>query len=243
MLSSRIIASEPYSQQPPAQQKGSTTTLDSGDDRMQQVQFIGGEIWGALGTSVVAAATPHGTPHAGAAWFNVRPRLEGSKLERMDRVPGLRPEARRGRALPGDPGRQALDIAAMVFTLTGAHRFASSAYAVMSGNGAGFGAPIVSAAGSGPYDPAATRWGDYLVGGTRPLRHQRLDGDGVHATAFQPDSRRKKELGHPGDPGGARLESSDGGVPLGRDALDQVKSGVGWDHMRNSQSCRLEQRL
>jgi hypothetical protein len=53
--------------------------------------------------------------------------------------------------------------AAMVFTLTGAHRFPSAAYAVMSRDtfGSNFGSPRVAGFGTGPYDPAATRWGDY----------------------------------------------------------------------------------
>ena len=46
----------------------------------------------------------------------------------------------------------------MVFTLTGADRFPSAAYALLEGS-SGFGRPIVAAAGSGPYDPKATRWG------------------------------------------------------------------------------------
>ena len=57
---------------------GSTTRLDSGDDRMQQTQFIGGEIWGELGTIVSIAGDPK--PRAGAAWFRVAPSLSGSVL-------------------------------------------------------------------------------------------------------------------------------------------------------------------
>jgi hypothetical protein len=160
VLSKAVILSEPYSQQPLAAQKGSTTRIDSGDDRMQQVQFINGQIWGALGTGVVVDANPRGTPHAGAAWFSVQPRLAGSKLEGAS-------IAAQGYVLkPGEdvtyPAIQAdaHGHAAIVFTLTSANRYPSSAYAVMSG-GAGFGSPIVSADGTGPYDPTAARWGDY----------------------------------------------------------------------------------
>ena len=57
--------------------------------------------------------------------------------------------------------------AAMVFTLTGAGRYASAAYAVLS-DGGSFGSPAVAAAGSGPYNPNATRWGDYSWAGLDP---------------------------------------------------------------------------
>jgi hypothetical protein len=46
-------------------------------------------------------------------------------------------------------------------TLTGAKRFASAAHAVLSDDGSSFGRPVIAAGGTGPYDPAAGRWGDY----------------------------------------------------------------------------------
>ena len=49
-LSSLVLKSETYSIPPAAIQKGNATTLDSGDDRLQQVQFIDDSLWGALGT-------------------------------------------------------------------------------------------------------------------------------------------------------------------------------------------------
>jgi hypothetical protein len=49
----------------------------------------------------------------------------------------------------------------MVFTLTGSKRYPSAAYAVLALGAAAFGAPRVAAAGTGPYSPEATRWGDY----------------------------------------------------------------------------------
>ena len=44
-LTSKVITSEPYGMPPGAEQKRSTSLLDSGDDRMQQTQFINGQIW------------------------------------------------------------------------------------------------------------------------------------------------------------------------------------------------------
>ena len=156
-MSSVIVASEPYAIPPPAEQKGSAIPLDSGDDRMQQTQFINGEVWGELDTAVVPAGDT--TQRAGAAWFRVRPQINDSKLKAAT-VTGQGYVVSSGNyvlypALQADAQGQA----AMVFTLTGAKRFASAAYTVLGASG--FGKPVVAAAGSGPYDPAATRWGDY----------------------------------------------------------------------------------
>jgi hypothetical protein len=158
-LSKVVVASEAYAIPPPAKQKGSTSTIDSGDDRMQQVQFIGGEIWGELDTSV----TPRGdnTVRAGAAWFRVRPELEGSTLDSA-RIDGQGYVVSAGEYVLYPAVQADRDgHAAMVFTLTGANRFASAAYAVLSEDDSGFGRPRVAAAGTGPYDANATRWGDY----------------------------------------------------------------------------------
>ena len=68
-LSSVVITSEPYGVPPGAKQKGASSLLDSGDDRMQQVQYINGNLWGELTTAVTI---PFDTAErAGAAWFEV----------------------------------------------------------------------------------------------------------------------------------------------------------------------------
>ena len=46
-LSSLVLGSEAYALPPGAEQKGASSLLDSGDDRMQQVQFSGGAVWGS----------------------------------------------------------------------------------------------------------------------------------------------------------------------------------------------------
>jgi hypothetical protein len=158
-LSSVIIGSEAYAVPPPAAQMGSTSTLDSGDDRMQQTQFINGQIWGELDTKVLVGEDA--TPHAGAAWFRVTPRLNGSRIGSAQ-ISGQGYVASSGSdvlypAIQADANGHA----AMVLTLTGANRFASGAYSELSADGSTFGRPVVFGAGTGPYDPAATRWGDY----------------------------------------------------------------------------------
>jgi hypothetical protein len=100
-------------------------------------------------------------PRAGAAWFRVQPHVVGSRIR------GATMTAQGYVLSEGQyvmyPAIQAdgEGHAAMVFTLTGATRFASAAYAVLTDEGESFGSPKIAAAGSGPYDPAATRWGDY----------------------------------------------------------------------------------
>jgi hypothetical protein len=158
-LSSVVIGSEPYAIPPVALQKGSNSGIDSGDDRMQQVQFIGGSIWGALGTSLMNAGSP--APSAGAAWFRVKPHLDGTTLHNATIIgQGYVQSAGQFVLYPAIQADGA-GRAAMVFTLTGPQRFPSAAYAVLGAGATNFGPPVVAAAGTGPYDRNATRWGDY----------------------------------------------------------------------------------
>ena len=77
-LSDLVISTETYGVPPKADQKGSTSQLDSGDDRMQQVQLIQGNLWGSLGTVVTLRNDP--TPRAGVAWFKIHPSLKGAQI-------------------------------------------------------------------------------------------------------------------------------------------------------------------
>src|SRR6478752_3039234 len=72
-----IIPSQSYSGPPATPQMGPQSLIDSGDDRMQQVQAIGGRLWGELGTALHAGG---GKPVAAAAWFDVAPSLDGGHL-------------------------------------------------------------------------------------------------------------------------------------------------------------------
>jgi hypothetical protein len=128
---------------------------------MQQTQFINGEVWGELTTSVTIPNDP--AARAGAAWFEVTPALDstGKKIASatIDRQGYVVHSG--GYVIYPAVQADAAGRAAMVFTLTGANRFPSVAYAVLGANASSFGAPTVAAAGTGSYDPAATRWGDY----------------------------------------------------------------------------------
>ncbi|HEV2012543.1 MAG TPA: hypothetical protein VGR77_01455 [Candidatus Dormibacteraeota bacterium] len=161
-LSSFVISSEPYSLPPPALQKGSKKPLDSGDDRMQQVQFINGKLWGELDTALTIPGDS--TPRAAAAWFSVTPTLndEETLSATMTRQGYV---ASRGNYVlyPALQADRAGNVA-MVVSISGRDRFASAAYTTMRSGQSAFGPVIVVARGTGPYTPKVKqfgRWGDY----------------------------------------------------------------------------------
>jgi hypothetical protein len=177
-LSKLVVSSEVYGVPPSAIQQGSKSRLDSGDDRMQQVQFIEGELWGALGTVVTVSGD--NAPRAGIAWFKIHPRLAEQGIGEAD-VSSQGYVASAGNYLLY-PAIQANfeGSVAMVMTLSGPRFFASAAYTVLS-DGASFGPVKIAAAGTGPYDRKATRWGDYSFAVLEP------DGNGLWlATEYIP---------------------------------------------------------
>jgi hypothetical protein len=157
-LSSLLLTSEPYGIPPPAIQQGSQATLDSGDDRMQQVQFIDGSLWGALGTNVTLPNDT--TVRAGIAWFKVTAGVESqliskAKIEKQGYVASV------GNYLiyPAiEAGRD--NTAVIVFTFSGPANFPSAAYALKLDAASSFRDIRIAAAGTGPYNKG-TRWGDY----------------------------------------------------------------------------------
>jgi hypothetical protein len=158
-LTNTVITSEVFGVPPSAVQEGSTSQLNTGDDRMQQVQFIGGELWGELNTAFNFPGDP--TPLSANAWFKIHPivqdhQITGAAMTKQGYV------ASAGNFLSYPAIQVSPDgHAAMVFTLSGPTFFASAAYALLSEDGHSFGPIRVAALGSGPYDPNATRWGDY----------------------------------------------------------------------------------
>jgi hypothetical protein len=158
-LTNIVIASEMFGVPPNAVQEGSTSLLNTGDDRMQQVQFIGGSLWGELNTAFNFPGDP--TQLSANAWFKIHPTVQdhqitGAAMTKEGYV------ASSGNflfypAIQASPNGSA----AMVFTLSGPTFFASAAYALLPQEGASFGPIRVAALGSGPYDPNAGRWGDY----------------------------------------------------------------------------------
>jgi hypothetical protein len=161
-LSSVVINSEAYAIPPPAPQKGAKSKLDSGDDRMQQTEFVGGKVWGELTTAVQPAGDS--SVRAGGAWFQVKPTLgsggiAGASIVRQGYIAAAGKYELYPAVQPDAAGN-----AAVVFTLTSGARFPSAAYATLKAGRRNFGPAVVAAAGAGPYKRAAAnppRWGDY----------------------------------------------------------------------------------
>ena len=183
-LTNVVITSEVFGVPPNAVQMGSTSLLNTGDDRMQQVQFIGGELWGELNTAYNFSGDP--TQLSANAWFEIHPRVQDGKIT------GAAITKQGYVASAGNfllyPAIQASPngSAAMVFTLSGPTFFASAAYALLSEEGHSFGPIRIAALGSGPYDPQATRWGDYSYATVDP------NGEGIWlATEYIPALSRQ----------------------------------------------------
>ncbi len=158
-LSSLVISSEAYGEPVPAEQKGAESAIEAGDDRMQQTQYIAGNIWGELDTAITLSGDP--SVRDAAAWFQVKPKLSeeliaAATMHRQGYV-----------SVSGNylvyPALQVAPsgTAAMVVTLTGKKHFPSAAYSLLEGETSAFGPVAVAANGSGPYDEEAERWGDY----------------------------------------------------------------------------------
>jgi hypothetical protein len=158
-LSSLVITSEAYGVPPGAVQKGATSLLDTGDARMQQVQFIDGKLWGALDT--VIQLPNDATPRSGIAWFEVQPHLKGQTIGSAHiRDQGYVAVAGNYLLYPAIQA-SAEGVVAIVFTLSGADHFGSAAYVVRSDDRHAFGHVKIAADGEGPYFRRSTRWGDY----------------------------------------------------------------------------------
>jgi hypothetical protein len=154
-LAVRVIHAEHYSVPPPSREKGSRS-LDSGDDRMQQVEYIGGHLWGELGTAFQPAGADK--PRSAVAWLDLSApgKLSGVSIARQGYL------ALKGYDLSyGALQADAAGNAAMGFTVTSHRSYPSTGYSLLGAGSPQFGPVVVTGHGTGPYDPKATRWGDY----------------------------------------------------------------------------------
>lgn len=173
-----VIKSEVYGQPPDAPQKAGPypfgqslgepeETLSSGDDRMQNVVFANGHLWGGLNT-IVSDGT---NTNVGIAYFDVNPKMSENGLKAT--VHGQSYVSAEGNSViyPGI-GVTAEGTAAAAFTLTGASYFPSAAYAHLTPSHAT--SINIVAAGNAPQDDfsgypefggaGVARWGDYSWG-------------------------------------------------------------------------------
>ena len=158
-VSSTVINSEPYANPPPVPQKGSTSKLNQGDDRMQQTEFADNAVWGEMNTAVTPAGDS--AVRAGAAWFQVKPRLAGGVVAGANMVRQGYVAARGQYLIYPAVQPDAAGNAAVVFTESNASEFPSAAYAKLSAGASNFGPVLVAARGTGPYFKGSGRWGDY----------------------------------------------------------------------------------
>lgn len=159
-LSSLVVNSEAYGVPPGAQQMGATSLLDSGDDRMQQTQFIKGNLWGELTTAVTIPGDS--TERAGAAWFDVQPHLTGGTLDSKTKMHQQGYVAVQGRYFIYPALQVAPDGGAVMGgAVSGSDLFPSAAFTTLTPASNAFGPVQIAARGSTNYDPGSTRWGDY----------------------------------------------------------------------------------
>jgi hypothetical protein len=177
-LMNSVVSSEVYGIPPNPTQKAGPyplgqslgepeETVDSGDDRMQNVVFADGHIWGGL-TTVVSDGT---NVNAGIAYFDVKPSFAGKKMTAAVQGQGYvsingNSVIYPGIAVTSDGG------AAAALTVVGPSYFPSAAYARLTPSHAI--AVNIVAAGTAPQDDlsgypeyggaGAARWGDYSWG-------------------------------------------------------------------------------
>lgn len=178
-----IVASETYGQPPNAQQKPGPTPLGdalheheeqvaTNDDRMNQVVYAAGKLWGAVNTVITTSnGRSASTDRSGIAYFAVTPSTPTATS-----VGGT--IAKQGYIALGNNDNVFFPSIAvnssgqgvMTFSLAGVHYFPSAAYTTIDAtNGAG--AIHIAANGTGPTDDVSgyaafggdgvARWGDY----------------------------------------------------------------------------------
>jgi hypothetical protein len=203
-LTNVVINSEVYGQPPLASQEAGPyplgqslgdpeETINTDDDRMQQVVYASGHLWGAL-TTIVSDGT---NLNAGIAYFYVDPKLKGGNLSARVQGQGYVSVTNASVMYPA-VGVTANGTAAAAFSLTGPSYFPSAAYASVTPGHSG--SVNVVAAGGAPQDDFSgypqfggagfARWGDYswavADGNSLWLAAEYIPGN-IDSTAFFTD--------------------------------------------------------
>jgi hypothetical protein len=185
-LTSKVLDSEVYGQPPDAEQKDGPTPLKDAeaqglegvksvehlellagnDDRMNEVKYADGTLWGDVNTVVKNA---NGNVNVGIAWFAVHPSVSASGVGGTLANQGY-VAVNRGNTLFGAIAANNDGGAAMGFTLSGTSDFPSAAWVRLSATGPSSSVHI-SAVGQAPEDgftgyvieggSGTARWGDY----------------------------------------------------------------------------------
>jgi hypothetical protein len=176
-LTRSVISSRRYTPPPKSTQKPGprplgnsldepVRKLDSGDYRMRQVYFSGGNLWSALGTGV-------GRGRAGILWLKVRPTFAAGQVGGAVTAQGYVSVAGNNVLYPA-VAMNKQSRGAMVFSIVGPDRFPSAAYTHMGPSGRQ-GPVHIAKKGAGPEDgftcykafvgdeatERGCRWGDY----------------------------------------------------------------------------------
>src|SRR5579863_2828497 len=164
-----VINSEPYAQPNTAPQPNGLN-LNADDDRMEQVEYINGNLMGALSTAILVKGDT--TPRDGAAWFDIEPSLQGSltvkaHIKHQGYIAASGLYILYPAILQNKNG-----TVEMSFSITNGTTNPSAAYAVVPDetHSSNAGAIFVAATGNGSYFDNFTctgtvspgcRWGDY----------------------------------------------------------------------------------
>jgi hypothetical protein len=182
----KILDSEVYGQPPDAEQKNGPTPLRDAeragivngvksvehlellagnDDRMNEVKYADGLLWGDVNTVV---KNSNGNTNVGIAWFAVDPSVSAAGVDGTIAHQGY-VAVNRANALYGAIAANNNGDVAMGFTLSGTSYYPSSAWVSLTGGHAS--AVHISAAGQAPEDgftgyvieggAGTARWGDY----------------------------------------------------------------------------------
>ena len=185
-LTSKVLDSEVYGQPPDAEQKDGPTPLADleaqglegfksvehlellagNDDRMQEVKFANGLLWGDVNTVV---KNENGNVNVGIAWFAVDPSVSSAGVDGSVVNQGY-VAVNRGNVLYGAIAANNDGDAVMGFTLSGTPWYPSAAWVSLGANGTTSDVHV-SAAGQLPEDGftgyiaeggnGTARWGDY----------------------------------------------------------------------------------
>ncbi|HKF36665.1 MAG TPA: hypothetical protein VKB35_07145, partial [Ktedonobacteraceae bacterium] len=168
-LSAMTITSELYTFPAAAlTTNGLSLATFSNDSRMQQVQYIDGQLWGALDTALLFKGSP--VAFDGIAWFEIHPRVDSSGM--------IAGGTFTNQGYVGSVGNYliypaiehtAAGTTGIAFSLTNPTLNPSTGYVTRSSTSGGFGAIHITAVGSGPDIgftcalgfPQQCRWGDY----------------------------------------------------------------------------------
>ena len=155
--------------------EASPSVLDSNDTRMQQVVYSNGRLWGSLDTAVRVEGSDGTNTRAGALWFSVQPKFEGTRLTAETKRTGYVAIGDNDVIYPAI-GVSSSGAVVMAATVTGKDHYPSAAYSILTN-----GRPTVKivSEGIGPDDGFSgtqsigggrPRWGDYgavsMDGGT-----------------------------------------------------------------------------